>query len=136
MMRFRPILPILATVLCGGVVHAGEFSLGSARLLAQNTPPDVVTFTERGHALRDAPAEGGDSAPKAAANPRLRGADVAPASPEQHPAADPHAKPSTNRDADAATADDSNHSASSVSPAAVIRRPSYRWQSLVPGTIK
>lgn len=133
MTRFRLILPILATALGGGAAHAAEFSLGAARMLAANTPPpDMVTFTERGRALREPPAEGGDSAP-GAGHQRLRGADAASA---ERRNATP-AKPVTpDSDSPAATPSDSNHGASSVSPAAVIRRPSYRWQSLVPGTIK
>ena len=134
MTRSHLLLPILITALCGGIAHAGEFSLGAARMLAQNTPPpDIVTFTERGHALRE--SEGGDATPPRNAQ-HLRGTDEAPpaASDHEHRAiADPPAK--ANPDAAPATAD-SAHGASSVSPAAVIRRPSYRWQSLVPGTIK
>jgi hypothetical protein len=132
MTKSHLLLPILITASCGGIVHAGEFSLGAARMLAQNTPPpDIVTFTERGHALRD--TEGGDTPPRNAQ--RLRGADEAPApATNGHRAiVDPPAKTAPDS---APAATDSAHGASSVSPAAVIRRPSYRWQSLVPGTIK
>ena len=56
--------------------HAGEFSLGGARLLAQTSAQagvDVsVNFTDRGHARSEA-AEGGDAATHDTR--ALRGAD-------------------------------------------------------------
>jgi hypothetical protein len=129
---FRPLLPILAAALLGGIANAGEFSLGSANMLAENSAQgsvDVtVHFADRGVALRET-AEGGDAAPRDTRT--LRGADQV-ASPEApiRRAATPVVK-----SAEHGAAADSPHGASISSPAAV-RRPSYRWQSLVPGTIK
>jgi len=129
----RPLLPIFVAVLFGGIAHAGDFSLGGSHLLAQNTvqASDVaVTFTERGRSMRET-SEGGDST---ARNARaLRGTDdVTPASTDSTTANPPAAKAP-----DAApAATDSPHGGVSISPAAALRRPSYRWQSLVPGTIK
>jgi hypothetical protein len=130
----RLIIPTLVAVLLGGIAHAGEFSLGSARMLAENTAQagvDVtVTFTDRGHALREM-AEGGDAATH---NTReLRGADVVtPDSSDSHAAANaPASKPTEPAPPSA----DSPHGVS-ISPPTAIKRPSYRWQSLVPGTIK
>jgi len=135
MTNLRTLLPIVAVVVLGGAAHAGEFSLGSTRMLAQagaDTAVDVtVNFTDRGRALRET-AEGGDSTPSHAPH-NLRGADQAsaPESGAGHAAETPAPKAST---APPATTD-SPHGVS-ISPSAAIRRPSYRWQSLVPGTIK
>lgn len=136
MTNLRPLLPIVAFVVLGGAAaHAGEFSLGSTRLLAQagaDTAVDVtVNFTDRSHALRET-AEGGDSTPAPTRN--LRGAD-APSAPD---AGDRHATsetPAPKASAAAPATTDSPHGVS-ISPTTAIRRPSYRWQSLVPGTIK
>jgi hypothetical protein len=135
----RPILPIVAAVLLGGAAaHAGELTLGGAHLIAEagvQAAIDVnVNFTDRGHTLRET-AEGGDaSATKSTRD--MRGADAADtseASSSHHARPDltPAAKPS---DSPSATTD-SPHGVS-ISPSTTIRRPSYRWQSLVPGTIK
>lgn len=137
MTNLRPLLPIVALVVLGGAVaHAGEFSLGSTRMLAQagaDTAVDVtVNFTDRGRALHET-AEGGDSTSSHATH-NLRGADGAP-TPD---AGDHHATtetPAPKAAAPAPATTDSPHGVS-ISPTAAIRRPSYRWQSLVPGTIK
>lgn len=136
MTNLRPLLPIVAVVVLGGVAHAGEFSLGSTHMLAQagaDTAVDVtVNFTDRGRTLRET-AEGGDSTPSHAAH-NLRGADEASA-PD---ASDHHATtetPAPKAAAPAPATADSPHGVS-ISPSTAIRRPSYRWQSLVPGTIK
>lgn len=134
MTNLRPLLPIVALVVLGGAAHAGEFSLGSTRMLAEasaDTAVDVtVNFTDRGRALRET-AEGGDSVPAPAAR-NLRGADPASA-PGEHPAATETPTPKASTAAPSTT--DSPHGVS-ISPTTAIRRPSYRWQSLVPGTIK
>jgi len=132
MTNLRPLLPIVAVVVLGGAAHAGEFSLGSTRMLAQagaDTAVDVtVNFTDRGRALHET-AEGGDSTPSSTTH-NLRGADAsAPA--DRHATEAP--APKTATAAPATT--DSPHGVS-ISPSTAIRRPSYRWQSLVPGTIK
>ena len=131
----RPLFLILAAVLIGGVAHAGEFSLGSAHLLAESSAQSsvdvTVNFTDRGRTLRET-AEGGDAAPHAGRT--LRGADGAtPDAPSEKPAAAPvtPAKPAEP----ATSSADSPHGVS-ISPPTAIKRPSYRWQSLVPGTIK
>ena len=131
----RLLLPILIAAACGGIAHAGEFSLGGGHLLAQNSAQssvDVsVTFTDRGRTVREN-AEGGDHTP---ANSRsMRGADEpsTPAAPAEHAVAEP---PAAKTPEPAQVTSDSPHGVS-ISPAAAIRRPSYRWQSLVPGTIK
>jgi hypothetical protein len=137
MTNLRPLLPIVAFVVLGGAAaHAGEFSLGSTHMLAQagaDTAVDVsVNFTDRGRSLRET-AEGGDSTPSHATH-NLRGADEASAPDEngRHATAEtPAPKASTS----APSTTDSPHGVS-ISPATAIRRPSYRWQSLVPGTIK
>jgi hypothetical protein len=137
MTNLRPLLPIVAIVVLGGAAaHAGEFSLGSTHMLAQagaDTAVDVsVNFTDRGRALRET-AEGGDSTPTHGAR-NLRGADEAsvPDSNDRHATTEtPAPKASTA----APSAADSPHGVS-ISPTTAIRRPSYRWQSLVPGTIK
>jgi len=131
MTKPRLIIPILAAVVLGGIAHAGEFSLGSARLLAENSAQasvDVtVTFTDRGHALRET-AEGGDAATH---NTReLRGADVA--TPDSTDTRAPAVAPASKT---TEPTSDSPHGVS-ISPPTAIKRPSYRWQSLVPGTIK
>jgi hypothetical protein len=133
----RPFLPILVAILFGGIAHAGEFSLGGGHLLAQNTAQssvDVsVTFTDRGRSLREN-AEGGDHE---VSNTRsMRGADDASESttPAPHAVAEPQPAAKSTEPAPPVTSD-SPHGVS-ISPAAAIRRPSYRWQSLVPGTIK
>jgi hypothetical protein len=128
----RPLLTILAAALFGSLAHAGDFSLGGAQLLAEaSAQPDVdvnVHFTDRGRAMRDT-SEGGDAAP-ARDSRHLRGTDdvstPSPARGEDVP------KPKQD---DAAPGADAPHGVS-ISPAAAVRRPSYRWQSLVPGTIK
>jgi hypothetical protein len=131
----RLLLPILLAVVCGGIAHAGEFSLGGGHLLAQNSAqPSVdvmVTFTDRGRSVREN-AEGGDHAPSTSRP--MRGTDdaSAPAAPADHAAAEAPAAKTTEP---APVTSDSPHGVS-ISPAAAIRRPSYRWQSLVPGTIK
>lgn len=133
MTNLRPLLPIVALVVLGGATaHAGEFSLGSTRMLAQagsDTAVDVtVNFTDRGRAQRET-AEGGDSTPSHATH-NLRGADEASA-PDAKSTETPAPKASTA----APSTTDSPHGVS-ISPSTAIRRPSYRWQSLVPGTIK
>lgn len=135
MKTLRPILSILVAVLFGGVVHASEFSLGGGHLLAQNSAqPSVdlsVTFTDRGRSMREN-AEGGD---RESSNTRtMRGADDTSAkpAPAKHDADD---APATKSNEPAQVTSDSPHGVS-ISPAAALRRPSYRWQSLVPGTIK
>jgi hypothetical protein len=133
MTNTRLIIPILAAVVLGGIAHAGEFSLGSARLLAENsTQPSVdvtVTFTDRGHAQRET-AEGGDAAATHTTR-ELRGADVA--TPDSTDNRAPANAPASKTTEPAST--DSPHGVS-ISPPTAIKRPSYRWQSLVPGTIK
>ena len=136
MTNLRPLLPIVAVVVLGGAAHAGEFSLGSTRMLAQagsDTAVDVtVNFTDRGRAQRET-AEGGDSTPSHPAH-NLRGTDEAsvPDANGHHAATEtPAPKASTAAPSTA----DSPHGVS-ISPSTAIRRPSYRWQSLVPGTIK
>jgi hypothetical protein len=137
MTNLRPLLPIVVIAVLGGATaHAGEFSLGSTHMLAQagaDTAVDVtVNFTDRSHALRET-AEGGDSTPTHGAR-NLRGADE-PSAPDAN---DRHATTETPaQKASTATPSttDSPHGVS-ISPATAIRRPSYRWQSLVPGTIK
>jgi hypothetical protein len=135
MTNSRLLFPILAAALFCGAAHAGEFSLGGARLLAENSTQagvDVnVTFTDHGRSLSEA-AEGGDAA--TVHNPRtLRGADVATpdASDDRAPAKTPAPKPAEP----ATSGTDAPHGVSILPPSA-IKRPSYRWQSLVPGTIK
>jgi len=131
----RPLIPILAAVLLGSIAHAGEFSLGSARLLAENgvqANVDVtVNFIDRGHTMHET-AEGGDATPRNARP--LRGADdVAAQEAPAHRASTATPAPKPAEPAPVAT--DSPHGVS-ISPSTAIRRPSYRWQSLVPGTIK
>ena len=132
----RLFLPILIAILFGGIAHASEFSLGGGHLLAQNTAQSsvdvTVTFTDRGRSAREN-AEGGD---REVPNTRsMRGADDAsePATPAPRAVAEP--QPAAKSTAPAPVTSDSPHGVS-ISPAAAIRRPSYRWQSLVPGTIK
>ena len=133
MINLRPLLPLLVALACGGVAHAGEFSLGSARLIADNSAQagvDVtVTFTDHGRALHET-AEGGDATTHDART--VRGADVATPDTSDRPvrAEDRAAKPEP-----ASAGADAPHGIS-ISPATAIKRPSYRWQSLVPGTIK
>jgi hypothetical protein len=134
MTNSRSFLPILIAVLLGGGAHAGEFSLGGARLLAQTSAQAgvdmTVNFTDRGHAMNE-PAEGGDAPVHDART--LRGADeiAAPETSERPtPAAAVRKSPEP-----AVVTTDSPHGVS-ISPSTTIRRPSYRWQSLVPGTIK
>jgi hypothetical protein len=131
----RLVLPILAAALIGGVAHAGDFSLGGARLLAENSTQSAVdvtvTFTDRGHPLAES-AEGGDAAP--GHSHTLRGADVAtPDTSDDHPAPKPAPAPKASDASSSGT--DAPHGVSILPPSA-IKRPSYRWQSLVPGTIK
>lgn len=134
----RPFLPILAAVLLGGAAHAGELSLGGARMLAQTSAEGsvdiTVNFTDRGHAQRES-AEGGDTTATTHAARGLRGADVvAPAAdPAEHRA---HAPAPVAKPAEPASATTDSPHGVSISPSAAMRRPSYRWQSLVPGTIK
>lgn len=136
MTNLRPLLPIVAVVVLGGAAHAGEFSLGSTHMLAQagtDSSVDVtVNFTDRGRALRET-AEGGDSTPAHTAHD-LRGADQVSAPDAGDHAAAPEA-PAPKVAPSAPVTTDSPHGVS-ISPSAAIRRPSYRWQSLVPGTIK
>ena len=89
-----------------------------------------VNFTDRGHA-RSEVAEGGDAATHDTR--ALRGADDVPANETPAPHAREQTTPKTPEPASATT--DSPHGVS-ISPSAAVRRPSYRWQSLVPGTIK
>jgi hypothetical protein len=130
----RPLLPILAATFLGGIVHAGEFSFGGADLLADNSAAPAVdvsvNFTDRGRAMHET-AEGGDSAPRDSRT--LRGADTVEASDTTAPAPHAHASPKSAPH-ESGTAD-APHGVS-ISPPTAIRRPSYRWQSLVPGTIK
>jgi hypothetical protein len=136
MTNLRPLFPIVALVLLGGAAHAGEFSLGSTRMLAQagaDSNVDVtVNFADRGQALRET-AEGGDTPATTTTQTarNLRGADTGAAS--AHRAATDAPAPKTT--APAPVTADSPHGVS-ISPSAALRRPSYRWQSLVPGTIK
>jgi hypothetical protein len=135
MTNLRPLLPIVAFAVLGAAAHAGEFSLGSTHMLAQagaDTAVDVtVNFAERGHTLRET-AEGGDSTPAHTRN--LRGADdaSAPDSSDRHATTE---TPAPKAATPAPSTADSPHGVS-ISPTTAIRRPSYRWQSLVPGTIK
>jgi hypothetical protein len=133
MTNLRPLLPIVAVVVLGGAAHAGEFSLGSTRMLAQagtESSVDVtVNFTDRGRTVREA-AEGGDSTPVHPAH-NLRGADEV-----STPDTADHAKTETPAPKVAAPVTTDSPHGISISPSAAIRRPSYRWQSLVPGTIK
>lgn len=133
----RLYLPILVAVALGGAAHAGEFSFGGARTLAQSSSQtgavDVtLNFTDRGRALRET-AEGGDTATTHDAR-TLRGTDAAATTdaPDQKPVKTPAPKSS---DTASTSTTDSPHGVS-ISPSTAIRRPSYRWQSLVPGTIK
>jgi hypothetical protein len=132
MMNSRLLLPILAATSLGGVVHAGEFSLGGARMLAENSTQasvDVtVTFTDRGRSQHET-AEGGDAATTHDAH-SVRGADVA--TPDT---SNDHARTPAPAPKQADTTSDAPHGVSILPPTS-IRRPSYRWQSLVPGTIK
>jgi cytoskeletal protein RodZ len=137
MTNLRPLLPIVALVVLGGAAaHAGEFSLGSTHMLAQagaDSAVDVtVNFTDRGRTLRET-AEGGDSTPPHATH-NLRGADEASA-----PDANAHhattETPAPKASTSVPSTTDSPHGVS-ISPTTAILRPSYRWQSLVPGTIK
>jgi hypothetical protein len=136
MTNLRPLLPIIAVVVLGGAAHAGEFSLGSTRMLAQagaDSAVDVtVNFTDRGRTQRET-AEGGDSTPPHATH-NLRGVDgaSAPDSGDHHATTE---TPAPKAAASAPATTDSPHGVS-ISPTTAIRRPSYRWQSLVPGTIK
>ena len=131
----RLLLLILAAVVLGGVAHAGEFSLGGAHLLAESSAQSsvdvTVNFTDRGRALHET-AEGGDTTPHAAHS--LRGADAAAPDTTNNPDAVP-ATPAPKSTEPAPTTADSPHGVS-ISPTTAIKRPSYRWQSLVPGTIK
>ena len=131
----RLVLPILAAALVGGVAHAGDFSLGGARLLAENSTQQAVdvtvTFTDRGHPLAES-AEGGDSSPSH--THATRGADVStPDTSDDHPA--PKPAPARKATESSSQGTDAPHGVSILPPSA-IKRPSYRWQSLVPGTIK
>ena len=131
----RLVLPILAAALVGSVAHAGDFSLGGARLLAENSTQQAVdvtvTFTDRGHPLAES-AEGGDSS--SSHSHATRGADVStPDVSDDHPAPKPAHAPKATEPSSSGT--DAPHGVSILPPSA-IKRPSYRWQSLVPGTIK
>lgn len=135
MTNLRLLLPILAAALFCGASHAGEFSLGGARLLAENSTQAAVdinvTFTDRGRSSSEA-GEGGDTTTVHDAH-TLRGADVATpdASDDRAPVKTPAPKPAEP----ATSGTDAPHGVSILPPGA-IKRPSYRWQSLVPGTIK
>ena len=131
----RLALLLSAAALVGGVAHAGDFSLGGARLLAENSAQQAVdvtvTFTDRGHPLAES-AEGGDSS--STHSRPSRGADVAtPDASDDHPA--PKAAPAAKASESSSSGTDAPHGVSILPPSA-IKRPSYRWQSLVPGTIK
>jgi hypothetical protein len=131
----RLVLPILAAALAGSVAHAGDFSLGGARLLAENSTQQAVdvtvNFTDRGHPLAES-AEGGDSSPSH--SQKMRGTDVAtPDTSDDHPAPKPAPAPKSSDSSSSGT--DAPHGVSILPPSA-LKRPSYRWQSLVPGTIK
>jgi hypothetical protein len=135
MTQTRLVLSILAAALVGGVAHAGDFSLGGARLLAENSAQQAVdvtvTFTDRGHPLAES-AEGGDSS--SAHSHASRGADVTtPDASDDHHAPKPAPAPKSSESSSSGT--DAPHGVSILPPSA-IKRPSYRWQSLVPGTIK
>jgi hypothetical protein len=134
MTKPRLLIPVLVAVLLGGIAHAGEFSLGGARLLAENSTQSAVdvtvTFTDRGHAQRET-AEGGDTTAHTARD--LRGADVA--TPDVDDSRAPTVAPKSKPAEPASGNSDSPHGVS-ISPPTAIKRPSYRWQSLVPGTIK
>lgn len=131
----RLALPILAAALVGSAAHAGDFSLGGARLLSENSAQQAVdvtvTFTDRGHPLAES-AEGGDASSHAHVT---RGADVAtPDTGDERRAAKP--APAAPKSAESpSSGTDAPHGVSILPPSA-IKRPSYRWQSLVPGTIK
>jgi hypothetical protein len=134
MILTRLVLPILAAALVGSVAHAGDFSLGGARLLAENSTQQAVdvtvTFTDRGHPLAES-AEGGDASSHSHAT---RGADVAtPDASDEHRAPKPAPVPKSTEPS--SSGNDAPHGVSMLPPSA-IKRPSYRWQSLVPGTIK
>ena len=131
----RLVLPILAAAFVGSVAHAGDFSLGGARLLAENSAQQAVdvtvTFTDRGHPLAES-AEGGDSSPSH--SHATRGADLAmPDTSDEHRTAKAAPAPKSTESPGSGT--DAPHGIS-ISPPSAIKRPSYRWQSLVPGTIK
>lgn len=131
----RLVLPILAAALVGGFAHAGDFSLGGARLLAENSAQQAVdvtvTFTDRGHPLAES-AEGGDSS--STHSHATRGADVVtPDASDGHRA--PRPAPAAKTAEPSSSGNDAPHGVSILPPSAV-KRPSYRWQSLVPGTIK
>jgi hypothetical protein len=129
----RLVLPILVAGFVGSAAHAGDFSLGGARLLAENSAQSsvdvTVTFTDRGHPLAES-AEGGDSSSHATRT--LRGADVSTPDGDDHAASKP--APAA-KSSDASSSGSDSHGVSILPPSA-IKRPSYRWQSLVPGTIK
>jgi hypothetical protein len=129
----RLFLSFVAALSLGGVAHASDFSHGGARLLADNSaPPDVsvtISFTDRGHALGET-AEGGDT-PATHDVRTLRGTDGA--APARTPAR--HVAPDSAAPKAEASSADAPHGIS-ISPANALKRPSYRWQSLVPGTIK
>ncbi len=134
----RLYLPILVAVALGGAAHAGEFSFDGARMLAQSSNQSgavdvTLNFTDRGRALREV-AEGGDTATTHDSR-TLRGTDAAATtdSPAHKPAPAQTPAPKSADTTPAST--DSPHGVS-ISPSTAIRRPSYRWQSLVPGTIK
>ena len=137
MTNLRPLLPIVAVVVLGGAAHAGEFSLGSTHMLAQagtDSSVDVtVNFTDRGRALRET-AEGGDSTPAHTAHD-LRGADQvvrARCGRSRRRARSAGSEGADVRDRRRPI----RRTASRSRRPTAIRRPSYRWQSLVPGTIK
>ena len=103
-----------------------------AHLAATGAAVDVtVTFTDRGHPLAES-AEGGDSSPSH--THATRGADVStPDTSDDHPA--PKPAPARKATESSSQGTDAPHGVSILPPSA-IKRPSYRWQSLVPGTIK
>jgi hypothetical protein len=132
MMKTRLLFPILLATFLGGIAHAGEFPLGGARLLAENSTQSsvdvTVTFTDRGRTQHET-AEGGEPATTHAARAQ-RGADAAtPDTSNDHATPEPPAPKAPDSTSDAP------HGVSILPPTA-IKRPSYRWQSLVPGTIK
>lgn len=133
MMTSRLLLSLAAAVVLGGIARAGEFSLGGAHLLAQAASPVSVTstFAERPGALHDA-TEGSDTTCASPGTRTMRGADGSAA-------ASCTDQPTTTRTAahkPAPVPAEPIHGPAITPAAAAIRHPSYRWQSLVPGTIR
>jgi len=134
----RLLLPILVAVAFAGVAHAGELSFGGARMLAQNGSQSgavdvTVNFTDRGRALREV-AEGGD-AQTTKDTRKMRGVDDVTTTDQTGQHKPVPTQPASPKPADGSASADAPHGIS-ISPSTAMRRPSYRWQSLVPGTIK